>query len=331
MISLLLTILKIIGITLLVILGIILLVLSLILFVPVRYRAIGNYYDQNTYAVEGRITWLLHVISAKAVYHANQPFRLCLRLFGIPIYDNLKTGTCKIRNKKAKTTQDKSDTEAELKAASITPLSEEAEKILTEEFGELQAEKTITAPQTQQEENDLKKTPVHEDGQKENKKQTTQKDSFFQKMKTGIANFVNIFKNIKFTIRKIYDTMVRIKDNIRYYLKVLQLDSTKQAFATCQKQLLMVFKNLCPKKFQVNLHLGFEDPSVMGDILAVWGMLYPFHQGNIDIQPDFEKTVIEGNFFIKGRVSIYVLVWTALILLYDRNIKLLVKHLKRNN
>ena len=97
MISLLLTILKIIGITLLVILGIILLVLSLILFVPVRYRAIGNYYDQNTYAVEGRITWLLHVISAKAVYHANQPFHLCLRLFGIPIYDNLKTGTCKIR------------------------------------------------------------------------------------------------------------------------------------------------------------------------------------------------------------------------------------------
>lgn len=331
MISVLLTILKIIGITLLAILGIILLALLLILFVPVRYRAIGDYHDQNTYVAEGRITWLLHVISAKAVYHANQPFHLYLKLFGIPIYDNLRAGTHKIRNKKAKSTQDKSDNAVELKAASIKPQTEESEKISTEEFGEIPAEKTITDPQTELEKTDFEKTSIYEDVQNENQNQTTQKDSFFQKMKTGVVNFVNVFKNIKFTIRKIYDTIIRIKDNIRYYLKVLQLDSTKQAFATCQKQLLRVFRNLCPKKFQVNLHLGFEDPSVMGDILAVWGMLYPFHQGNIDIQPDFEKTVTEGNFFVKGRVSIYVLVWTALILLCDRNIKLLIKHLKRNN
>lgn len=329
MISVLLTILKIIGITLLVILGIILLVLLLILFVPVRYRAIGNYHNQNTYAAEGRITWLLHVISAKAVYHANQPFHLCLKLFGIPIYDNLKAGTHKIRNKKAKSTQDKSDNAAELIAASVTPLSEESEKFSTEEAGENPTKKTITASKTEQE--GIEKITIHEDTHKENQSQTTQKDSFFQKMKTGVANFVNIFKNIKFTIRKIYDTIVRIKDNIKYYLKVLQLDSTKQAFATCQKQLLRIFRNLCPKKFQVNLHLGFDDPCVMGDVLAVWGMLYPFHQGNVDIQPDFENTVIEGKFFVKGRVSIYVLVWTALILLCDKNINLLIKHLKRNN
>lgn len=331
MISVLLTILKITGIALLVILGIILLVLLLILFVPVRYRALGNYHDQDTYVAEGRITWLLHVVYAKAVYHANQPFHLCLKLFGIPVYDNLKTGTHKIRNKKTKSTQDKSDNAAELKAASITPLSEEFEKISTEESEEIPTEKTITDSQTEQKENDFKKPPIHEDTQNENQSQPTQKDSFFQKIKTGVANFVNIFKNIKFTMRKIYDTIVRIKANIKYYLKVLQLDSTKQAFTACQKQFSRIVRNLCPKKYWVNLHLGFDDPSVMGDVLAVWGMLYPWHQGNIDIQPDFEKPVIEGDFLIKGRVSVYVLVWSALILLCDRNIKLLIKHLKHNN
>ena len=323
MISVLLIILKIIGITLLVVLGIILLVLLLILFVPVRYRSSGNYHDQATFAIEGHITWLLHIVSAKAVYHANQPFHLYLKLFGIPIYDNLKVGNNKIKNKKAKSTQDKSDNAKELKAASITPLSEDAL--------EIPAEKTIDDSQAGQVENDIKKAAINEDSFKEDQNRTPQKDSIFQKTKRGLVSLVNIFKNIKFTIWKMYDTIVRIKDNIKYYLKVLQLDSTRQAFATCKKQLARVFRNLCPKKFQVKLHLGFEDPSVLGDVLAVWGIFYPWHQGRIDIQPDFENPVMEGDFLVKGRISVYVLVWTALILLCDRNIKLLLKHLKRNN
>lgn len=313
MISVLLTILKIIGITLLIILGIILLVLLFILFVPVRYRAKGVYHDRDDFTAEGHITWYLHMISAKAVYCAGQPFHLYLKVLGIPVYDNLKPNSRKPRNKKAKSTQAKPDSVNELQAASNDSQNS------TDDFRE------------QQEETDSSEFVFSEGKPSADAELKVQKNSLFKNIKTWIENFVNLFKNIKFTIRRICDTIIRIKNNIGYYLKVLQLESTKQAFATCQKQISRIFRNLSPKKFQARLHLGFDDPSVMGDVLAVWGMLYPWHQGNIDIQPDFENPVMEGDFLIKGRVSIYVLVWTALILLFDRNIKLLIKHLKHNN
>lgn len=316
MISVLLTILKIIGIILLVLLSVFLIALLLILFVPVRYRAKGDYHDKETYAAEGSAAWLLHIVSAKAIYHANQPLHLRLRVFGIPIYDNLREDKRKIKNKKPKSSQAKSDKIPELKAASVTPSEDEIEETSEKIVNEDMAENVMEDLQTHHE---------------ENQNRMTRKGGFFKKIKAVVINFVHIFKNIKFTIRKIYDTMVGIKDNIRYYLKVLQLESTKQAFAACRKQLSRVFRMLCPKKFQVRLHLGFDDPSVTGEILAIWGMLYPWHQGNIDIQPDFERTVMEGDFYIKGHVSVYVLVWTAIVLVCDRNIKLLMKHLKRNN
>jgi len=77
----------------------------------------------------------------------------------------------------------------------------------------------------------------------------------------------------------------------------------------------------------VKLHLGFEDPATMGNVLAVWGMAYPFHMGKVDIQPEFDKKIIEGTFWFKGKISFYVFVWTVWLLLTDKNIKQLRKQL----
>ncbi|MBQ7583575.1 MAG: DUF2953 domain-containing protein [Lachnospiraceae bacterium] len=58
-----LQILKIIGIILLVILGLILFLLAVILFVPIHYRADGDYADkENKYNVHARVNWILRII-----------------------------------------------------------------------------------------------------------------------------------------------------------------------------------------------------------------------------------------------------------------------------
>ncbi len=58
-----LQILKIIGIILLVILGLILFLLAVILFVPIHYRADGDFTDKgNEYNVHARVNWILHII-----------------------------------------------------------------------------------------------------------------------------------------------------------------------------------------------------------------------------------------------------------------------------
>lgn len=50
-----------------------------------------------------------------------------------------------------------------------------------------------------------------------------EKQTILQKIKRFFIKFVKFFKNIKFTFNKVCDTMVKIKDNIKYYLEVLQL------------------------------------------------------------------------------------------------------------
>ncbi|MDE6619488.1 MAG: hypothetical protein K2K74_03165, partial [Lachnospiraceae bacterium] len=126
MISILLTVLKIIGIAILIILGLIFLILLLALFVPVRYNGKGCYHD-GSFAARLRASWLLHIISASGTYELGQSFHIRLRLFGIAVYDNQKEKTSrKNKNKKVKSTKNKTESAGEIQAASEEePLSED--------------------------------------------------------------------------------------------------------------------------------------------------------------------------------------------------------------
>ena len=157
--------------------------------------------------------------------------------------------------------------------------------------------------------------------------ENTDKITIFQKIKQFFIKFFEFFRKIKFTFQKICVIMRKIKDNINYYLELLQQESTKRAFALCKKQLLRILKHVCPQKYGAKLHLGFEDPAVLGNVLAIWGMLYPLHMGRIDIQPEFEQTIAEGSFWVRGRISVYVFLWTAWLFLTDKNIRRLRKQL----
>ncbi|MDE6365044.1 MAG: hypothetical protein K2L86_12425, partial [Lachnospiraceae bacterium] len=124
-------------------------------------------------------------------------------------------------------------------------------------------------------------------------------------------------------------TIVRIKNNIEYYLEILRRDSTKQALAVCWGQFGRILKKIGPRKFRVNLHLGFEDPAVMGQALAIWGMLYPVHLGAVDIQPEFDQAVLEGDFSFQGRISVFVFAHAGCILFFNKDLKRLIKNLRQ--
>ena len=308
MASILLTVLKIVGIAFLVILGLIVFILLLVLFVPVRYCGKGGYYD-STFSAKLNFSWFLHIVSVWGVFQKGQEqeFHVYLKIFGITIYDNLR----KRKHKKQESTKTKLEHNNEIQAAAQDEVPEqfivdEKEVLDTEVY--LDIEMNIETPEFD--------VPA-------------EKQNILQKIKQFFINFVKFLKNIKCTFNKVCDTIVKIKDNIKYYLEVLRLESTKRALATCQQQLVYVLRKLSPRNFQVNLHLGFDDPAVMGEVLAVWGMLYPIHLGSIDIQPEFDKVVMEGDFSFRGRISVFVFVRTACVLFFNRDIKGLLKQLKR--
>ena len=87
MLSVILLILKIIGIVLLVLLGILLLIIFLVLFVPIRYRVKVEHSD--SFALEGGVSWLLHFVHAR-ISQSGSNRRIWVRIMGILIYDSLR-------------------------------------------------------------------------------------------------------------------------------------------------------------------------------------------------------------------------------------------------
>ena len=321
MLTVILTILKWIGITILVIVGILLLALCLILFVPIRYKADGFY--KETYQVRARVSWLLHIVTVAFHYEKDQAFHMKLRIFGIPVFDNLKKKekTQKRSSKKKKPKKPMEEqAEPEIIASSVSEMDDTDTK---------QQEKVSKPEASNDNEKENEKRVERETEQAQETSDDVDKLGLIGKIKLVLSKAFGVFRNIKYTIHRICDTMKRIMDNITYYVELFKKDSTKAALAACKKQLVRILKNLKPQKFQMNLHIGMEDPATMGDILGVWGMLYPIHQGHIDICPDFEQAVLEGEFYCKGRVTVYIYIWTVIIILFDKDIRRLRKCLVR--
>lgn len=315
MVSVILTILKIIGIGILVILGVIILLILFVLFVPVRYKAGGNYAD-NRADVSVKVHWLIGIVAVTVRYQSGQPFHIRAKLFYIPVFDNLK----KHKTKKNAFRRRKKE-EPQIQAASVLDNAVDETDSDTEEPNKKE-ESSAPNPLLQADnrtEDEIEKNKIEDEN--------TDKITIIQKIKRFLIKFFEFFRKIKFTFRKIYVIMRKIKDNINYYLELLQQESTKRAFALCKKQLLRILKHVCPQKYGAKLHLGFEDPAVLGNVLAIWGMLYPLHMGRIDIQPEFEQTIAEGSFWVRGRISVYVFLWTAWLFLTDKNIRRLRKQL----
>ena len=355
MISVILTILKILGLILLILLGILILVVCLVLFIPVRYRIEGDYQSSKA-TVSSRVTWLLHFVSARILMEYENAFSLhiAVRVLGIPIFDNKKKAAKK-KKKESKEAgynpeeQSPDGTDTEIQAASTDNSgnsesnNEESASWQRSDLEELELEGTKVREtkgeeseileseilETEIEEAEIEEAEIKEVEIEESKNEADKK-SLFEKLYIIFGKFMQFIENIQYTFHKLCDTIVKIRDNLNYYLDLLQKQSTTRAIDTCKTQLMRIAKSLSPQKFQVNLHLGFEDPAVLGEILAVWGMLYPFHQGRIDIVPEFGQTILEGDILLKGKISLFVYLKVALILFFDKNIKQLIKQIKRS-
>ena len=170
-----------------------------------RYSGKGSY-DGSASAVGLRASWLLHMISVRGEYQSEQALHICLRIFGIRIYDNLRTDRKKNRHKKVKSTKTKTKDTGEIQAASSEESVWEAPCLEPERKDDPCAENAAAGA----------RTAGSAGSSDESVDNSEKKPGIVQKIKNFLINFVNFFKNITFTIHKVCDTIVKIKDNIKY-------------------------------------------------------------------------------------------------------------------
>lgn len=327
--TILLTVLKVIGIILLVILGILLAGVLLVLFVPVRYRAEGEYLDRFT--AKGQVTWLLHLLSVR--FSFENGLQYSVKIAGIRILP---------RRVKKKS----SDTEIEQASETEKAFDPETEKAPETEKDTLSdTTNPDEVPKTQSSDRILEKPQAKAEEKKASEadaagtKRTSETtgatgldedesallslcDKLFQKINA-------IFRKYREKYEAICAKIKQIQDKLSYYIRILKREETKELLRLIIDQLQGIFRHVLPRKLDVRLHIGTGDPASTGQILALQGMLYPILRGNVRIVPDFEEKHLEGTFSLKGRITAFVLLICALRVIINKNFRKLIRILRK--
>lgn len=293
MISVLLTLLKIIGIVLLSLLGLFLVLLLIILFVPVRYRLKGYYKDE--FVCHGKITWLLHMVSVSIDY--DKEAVTAVKILGIDISSFL--------NKKKEKSPQTSDNESANTKETHIPSTDnlKPEKSSAETSGN---EKST-------------EEPVKTEANSETDNDTSKSRSLYAKIQ-------DFFKRIKEKILSLYHKICEIihniktkKDSLERYIRILQREEVKNSFSLCKKRIFKMIGHVLPKKMKIHAHIGMEDPAATGYILAAYSVFPEKKKRQIILKADFEKVIMEGDFIIKGSLHAYKYLYHILSVIVNKD------------
>lgn len=342
MLHIILLILKIIGIILLGILGILLLSVCCALFVPLRYRIEvfreeGE--DNPPFVVRAKVTWLLHLINVLICYPADVYVRVRIfvfTLFRIPEAEKKQT---KDRPEGKQKRKEKKKARKNEKAAGgeIPQVNEEQAAGQDESSGDHEEAAALEVPAKAESPEPVEGTEITEETEPEPAgfpgkwfHKIRQKicsllrriRQFFEKLKTAV-------ENIRYTIRRMCDKIKAASDTIQYYKEVLESDAFRHSWELCKGQVGILLKALKPDKFEADLIVGTGDPASTGDILAVYGMLYPFWGTHVRIAGDFERQHLEGYVYIKGKIRAFTFLRVAWKFYRNKDIRKLIKLLKK--
>lgn len=352
-------ILKIIGILLLAILGILLLVIGVLLFVPLRYELRAEFPGKLEDA-EGnlKISWLLYLIAGRVEYR-NGDVKWQGRIVWKKLGDVLEAEDKSVRKREKKPdggkkagaenaserTAERNDAVDVKKPQTLPEKKAESGTYAKPEHADVKDEKSKTETQgnpdtkvktflekkeenatPEKESESREKKDVHDERESEKAHKTPRKrkkpvKAFGKLIRKLSQKFRQILEKIKCTWKNLCDKMKNIAEKKDKILEFLEKENHKAAFAHGKKELVWVKRFLKPKKLRVKLHFGFEDPYHTGQVLALCGMLYAFVGENMDLEPDFEKRVLDGTVYIKGRIRAVHMAIFAVKLLLDKNIR----------
>ena len=307
--SIFLLILKIIGIILLSIISLLLIIIALILLVPMRYRIIANKFEDSDFYAEIKLTWLLHFINILIKYTDDLYYRVRVILIPIKKSDNLK----KHKNNSKKNEPYPDDTKSVDEGENIS--DESANEDISD--NEISKDKEEIVSTSDLDENDDDNINFDEN------------KGIIYKIRFVLTKFFEFLFNIKEKLNEAYNTVVNIVKDIDYYINALKDERNKKVISLCLSQASSIINNIKPKVFNGNLTIGIDEPYTMGQILSIYGILFPIIHDKITINPVYDKEVIEGDLYIKGRISVFVLIRAAIKIYFNRDYKRMIKIFKK--
>lgn len=304
------TILKVIGIILLVVLALILTALLCVLFVPVKYRAVGSFENTDIRA-KAHVSWLFHLFALHIEYaqETDGYIRLVFvkkKLFADSLGDNYEAFNDDVMDDAAKT-------ETEDKVSENTGDEHKIPADESEHITDEQAEDECTA----RTHNEYRSVTDENQHIKQQTKPTHKKTYKKRSKKPHKKQFKDKSDKIK---------------NCIYKLKREYSDErNKAAFSHLKKELFIILKRICPRRLKLTMVYSTGSPDTTGISLGVLACFPVGYTNRWRITPDFEseKPYAKGSFDIKGHVIVISILAATLRILFDKNCRRLYNRISR--
>lgn len=292
----------------------------LVLLVPLRYRAEGTY--QGRFSGKAKVTWLLHLVTAEVAFADQVSYRV--RILGICLLPKKEKKISKKAAKKEVEQAAKETAQAVGEAAeqySKAEMGPKEEKV--QETGQGQENGAGTALPPQGEDGPLAGVAGAKDGH------TEPPGSFEERLK-------RVWEAVRLFLEKLVSQYGQLRSRLQklggilsYYMKILQREETKQLCVLVFSQLKNMLRSVLPKKLSVRLCIGTKNSASVGQVMALYGMLYPVLGDQVAVFPDFEEEHVEAGFALKGRITVCMLVFCMLRIVLNRNFRLLIRILRK--
>lgn len=129
------------------------------------------------------------------------------------------------------------------------------------------------------------------------------------------------FEKIKCTILKMCDKIKVFWETKEKVTAFLTDDVHVEAFKIVKTELGILARHLRPRRIRGFVRFGFEDPYRTGQVLAGLSILYPFYGEHVEIYPDFEQKILEGDLYMKGHIRMIHLATLLWRLFFNRYIR----------
>lgn len=301
MLHVLLMILKIVGWILAALFLLLLFLLLIFLFVPVRYQAFVS--KKESVQAEVKVTWLLRILSFLLSFRDGS-LSIKIKVFGLPLKAPFGE-----RPEKADMKEEEEEREME-KPRENLGLEDKVleEKLPSREEPPLTAKVKEASP-------DLTLSE--------------ERVSWFYKIWSRLSDIFAKIRNLKYTFQRFCVKMKQIGGKAQGVKEFLKDERTKAALALALSQVRVLLLHLLPKKLRGEIRFGTSDPALTGEILGGISIFYPVFMDNVKVTPEFEKTCLEGELFVKGRFRLVTVALIAIKLLINKNIRFVFRKLSR--
>lgn len=332
MLQLLLTILKILGMTALAILGIILAVLLIVLLIPIRYR--GEVFFEGKPQGGVLVSWLLRIVTVRADYDGSS-LRALVKVFWFRLFDQMLWPSEKIDE----VAEDVAETLTEedfFADVTVTDLMEDdpaerpvsaEEKIPSENPAPVQKNPAV---QIQPQTNVQPLTQASEETMSEPTLQTSEESKkpilevFCEKLQ---ATATKLAEKTRAIYNGLQDKYTAAQEKINLVQDFLGNAENQDTIRLIWRQVRRLIKHILPTKLRGRVKFGFEDPATTGQILTYISPFYGVYAKTLMIEPVFEEKVLEGELHLKGRIRLGTLLWNVVRVFLNKNFRTRLKKL----